>query len=126
MPPIVLTYSMHAQLSTLVRILRGSASEEVLEFLEQELARANLVGDDELDPQVAAIGRTVLYREAVQNVRKVGILTFPGDEHWIAGAISLFEPEGACLLGLSEGQSKTFWSGNNAVCNVTLESIMRR
>jgi transcription elongation GreA/GreB family factor len=117
---------MHAQLSILVRILRGSAGEEVLEFIEQELARANLVGDDELDPRVAAIGCTVLYREAVLNVRKVGILTLPGTEQRIAGAVSLFEPEGACLLGLSEGQSKTFWSGNNAVCNVTLESIMRR
>ena len=49
LPPIVLTCSMHAQLSILVRILRGSGSEEVPEFLEQELARANLVGDDELD-----------------------------------------------------------------------------
>ena len=44
---------------------RGSSSEEVLEFFEQELARAYLVGDDELDPRVAAVGRSVLYHEDV-------------------------------------------------------------
>ena len=122
--PIVLTHSMHAQLSILVRLLRGSSSEEVLEFLEQELARANLVSDDELDPRVAAVGRCVLYHEDVANMRKVGALVLPGDEHRVAGGISLIEPEGACLLGLSEGQSIAFWSGSNVVCKVTLEAIV--
>ena len=122
--PIVLTHSMHAQLSILVRLLRGSNSDEVLEFLEQELARANLVGDDELDPRVAAVGRCVLNHEDVANIRKVGTLVLPGDEHRVAGGISLIEPEGACLLGLSEGQSIAFWSESNVVCKVTLEAIV--
>ena len=124
MAPIILPHSMHAQLSILVRLLRGSSSEEVLEFLEQELARANLVGDDELDPRVAAVGRSVLYHEDVANIRKVGTLVLPGDEHRVAGGISLIEPEGACLLGLSEGQSIAFWSGSSVVCKVTLEAIV--
>lgn len=116
LPPKVLTHSTHAQLSILVRFLRGSNSDEVLEFLEQELVRANLVGDDELDPRVAAVGRCVLSHEVVPNVRKVGTLVLPGDEHRVAGGISLIESEGACLLGLSEGQSIAFWSGSNVVC----------
>ena len=122
--PKVLSHSMHAQLSILLRLLGGLNSDEVLEFLEQELARANLVGDDELDPRVAAVGRCVLYHEDVANIRKVGTLVLPGDEHRVAGGISLIEPEGACLLGLSEGQSIAFWSGSNAVCKVTLEAIV--
>ena len=121
--PIVLTHSMHAQLSILVRLLRGSNSDEVLEFVEKELARANLVGDDELDPRAAAVGRCVLYHEDVANIRKVGTLVLPEDEHRVAGGVSLIEPEGACLLGLSEGQSIAFWSGSNVVCKVTLEVI---
>lgn len=122
--PIVLSHSIHAQLSILVRLLRGSNSDKILEFLEQELARANLVGDDELDPRVAAVGRCVLNLEDVANIRKVGTLVLPGDEHRVAGGLSLIEPEGASLLGLSEGQSMAFWSESNVVCKVTLEAIV--
>ncbi len=125
LPRIVLTHAVHAHLSTLARLLQGSGDDDVLEFLEQELARADLVEAEALDPGVATTGSRVLYRERIRNVTRVGILVLPGDKDRVPDAVSVLEPEGACLLGLSEGQSLAYWAGNRMVCDVTLEAIVR-
>jgi hypothetical protein len=60
LPQIVLTRSTHAHLLLPGRLLREQEDGDILEFLEQELARADLVDNDELEQTTATIGSRVL------------------------------------------------------------------
>lgn len=124
LPRVVLSFSTHERLSLLVRLLRGQRDDDLLEFVDQELARADLVGDRELPRNAASLGSRVRYRDNIAGAERTVTLAYPGHERHIAGGLSVFTPEGACLLGLTEGQSMTYWKDDAVVCDVTLYAVL--
>jgi len=124
LPRIVLTFSAREKLALLLSLLRGETGSDLLEFLDQEVARADLVGDQELEARIAAPGRLLRFRDNLLAVERQATLTYPGQEFQIPDGLSVLTPEGACLIGLSEGQSMQYWQDSKVVCDVTLCSVL--
>jgi regulator of nucleoside diphosphate kinase len=123
LPQIVLTRSDHGHLSLLVSLLRSGFGDSLLEFLDQEVARADIVDDQGLSDQVAALGRRVIFRDNITTLERQATLTCPGYRAQVLDALSVLTPEGACLIGLSEGQSMQYRQGNQITCDVTLCAV---
>jgi regulator of nucleoside diphosphate kinase len=124
LPRIVLTVSAHGYLRLLISVLRGRSSDDILEFLDQEVARADLVADHELCDRIAALGRRVVFRDNILMIEKCVTLAYPGSENHIFDALSVLTPEGACLIGLPEGRSMQYWQNDQIICDVTLRSVL--
>jgi regulator of nucleoside diphosphate kinase len=124
LPHIVLTQSDHRHLSLLVSLLQCGFGDNLLEFLDQEVARAALVDDRALGDRVAALGRRVLFRDNISTLKRRATLTCPGYRAQLFDGLSVLTPEGACLIGLSEGQSMQYWQANQIICDVTLCSVL--
>jgi regulator of nucleoside diphosphate kinase len=124
LPSIVLTNSTHDRLALLISLLRGQSSDDLLEFLDQEVARAELVEDRQLDGRIAELGRRVRFRDNLRKIERAATLTYPGHDY--PDGLSVLTPEGACLLGLSEGQSMQYWRDSHVICDVTLRSVSPR
>lgn len=123
LPHIVLTESDHRLLSLLIPLLRCGFGNNLLEFLDQEVARAVLVDDRALGYHIAALGRRVIFRDNISALERQATLTCPGYRAQISNGLSVLTPEGACLIGLSEGQSMQYWQGTQMTCDVTLCSV---
>ena len=122
LPSIVLTSATHDRLSLLISLLRDHSSDDLLEFLDQEVARAELVDERRLEG-VAELGRRIRFRDNLLGIERCATLTYPGHEEQADDGLSVLTPEGACLLGLREGQSMRYWRGTRVVCDVTLRAV---
>jgi regulator of nucleoside diphosphate kinase len=102
-PSIVLSQTDHDTLARLAArgLGRGATASDELFF---ELARARIVPDHRVSPDVVRMGSTLTFRTDTGQERVVTLV--PPDEADIAqGRISVLTPVGAALIGLSEGQS---------------------
>ncbi len=125
LPPIVLTRSTHDRLALLISLLHGREDDDLLEFLDQELARANLVNDEDLNCKTAALGSQIEYLNNLTGLKTVVTLTYPTSENSVPPDLSVLTPQGACILGLSEGQSMQYWTAKGLVCDVTLHAVLK-
>ena len=100
-PPIIIT---RVDLQRLERLLDGL--EEYgpgAEALEQELARAQVVGHDEVPAGVVTMNSRVHCREEASGKDYHLTLVYPQDAGG-EGRVSILAPVGSALLGLSVGQ----------------------
>jgi len=100
-PAIVLTRSDRDRLSSL--ITAPGALSPTIEFLRQEIERAEIVPDAVVSSLVA-IGARVQFIDHKSHKISEGRLTFP-DNVQANDAISILSPLGSALLGLGPGQS---------------------
>lgn len=124
LPPIVLTRSTHDRLALLISLLRDRGDDDLLEFVDQELARADLVDNEDLDSRIAELGRQIEYSDNLSGRKAVVTLAYPTSEDSVPTGLSVLTPEGACILGLSEGQSKQYWTAKGLVCDITLCAVL--
>ncbi|MEN3951542.1 nucleoside diphosphate kinase regulator [Iodidimonas sp. SYSU 1G8] len=111
LPPVVLGEDDFDYLSNLTAARAGAASEAI-DFLEQELDRAEILPQEKLPADVVRIGSTVDYRDlAAGAVRKV-MLVYPNEADSEAGKVSVLTPIGAALIGLKTGQH-IGWNARN-------------
>ena len=100
-PPIIIT---RVDLQRLERLL--NSLEEYgpgAEALEQELARAQVVGHDEVPAGVVTMNSRVHCREEASGKDYHLTLVYPQDAGG-EGRVSILAPVGSALLGLSVGQ----------------------
>lgn len=87
--------------------LAGAAERlapDVADYLERELARAQIVPDQQFDAGVARVGAQVTYQDEQGRQREV-TLVWPQDADVNRNRISVLTSIGAALLGLRAGQS---------------------
>ena len=75
----------------------------VLEHLEQELARAEVV--EQVPPGVVTMNSTVLFEDAETGARREVRLCYPHEARREPGCVSVLAPVGSALLGVREGES---------------------
>lgn len=106
-PKIVIPESEHARLLAL-----ADAAEKrtpiVAEFLADELTRAEIVKDEEFDPNIVRMGSRVTYVDEVTGRTRTVTLVYPDAADIDQNRISILTPIGAALIGLSPGQSITW------------------
>jgi regulator of nucleoside diphosphate kinase len=73
--------------------------------LQAELARAVIVSDEALPPDVVTVNSCVLYTDERTGVRRLVAIVWPHEANGADGRVSVLAPVGSALLGLSAGQS---------------------
>ena len=104
LPPIAIPMRDYRRLSALIDGA-GRAPTPVLDFLAQELSRAEVVEDDACSPHVVRIGSLVLYRDWVNGRYRTVRVVWPLEADLTRDRVSVLSPVGAALLGMSPGQS---------------------
>lgn len=96
----------------LLRLLEASMEEprlrRVAEFLDEEMARAEIVAPEAVEPILVTMGSRVEYEDLMTGQRRSIALVYPQDADADAERLSVLSPVGAALLGLSEGQESTW------------------
>jgi regulator of nucleoside diphosphate kinase len=106
-PKIVIPASEHARLLALADAAEKRAPA-VAEFLADELTRAEIVRDEDFDPNVVRMGSRVTYLDEVTGRTRTVTLVYPDAANIDENRISILTPIGAALIGLSPSQSITW------------------
>lgn len=104
LPPILIPAGDYRRLTALMDAAER-APTPVLDFLAQELSRAEIVPDEECSPHVVRLGSLVSYRDGVNGRYRTVRLVWPLEADINRDRISVLSPVGAALLGMSPGQS---------------------
>ncbi|MFS2124889.1 nucleoside diphosphate kinase regulator [Pseudomonas sp. Pseusp97] len=92
------------------------------EALEAELARATVVGHDEIPPGVVTMNSTVRCREEGSGKEYHLTLVYPADVGG-EGKVSILAPVGTALLGLTTGQSIDWPAPSGKTLKLTLLEV---
>jgi regulator of nucleoside diphosphate kinase len=117
-PPIYITDQDLDRLDVLLASMSGKRTGS-LEFLRDELDRAQLVDGERAVEPFVRIGSRVLFRDERGNTYRL-TLAFPERTSSGASQISVLTPVGAALLGLSEGQAISYETPDNRVKTITV------
>jgi regulator of nucleoside diphosphate kinase len=104
LPPISIPAGDFRRLSAMVDAAERTPTP-ILDYLAQELSRAEVVADEECDPHVVRIGSLVSYRDGENGRYRTVRLVWPLEADVTRDRISVLSPVGAALLGMSPGQS---------------------
>lgn len=108
-PPLVISTHERARIEALLAAAESPPPGAWL--LQRKFERARLVEPDELPPTVVSMRSKVLFMD-LDHACEYGLtLSYP-DESRAPGAVSVFTPVGAALLGLAEGQD-IHWFGSS-------------
>lgn len=83
-------------------------SPELADRLLGEIARAVIVPNGDLPPDVVAVGREVSYRDETTGREQTVVLVLPQDADIARNRASVLTPIGVALIGLREGASFTW------------------
>lgn len=78
---------------------------EVVERLDAELARAEVVSQREIAEDVVTMNSEVVYEDTSSGVQRTVRIVYPKDADAERGRISVLAPLGSALLGLRVGQT---------------------
>lgn len=118
-PTIHITSQDFSRLDLLVESLSGKANTSILEFLRDELDRAQLVADADAAPPFVRIGSRVVFGDEQGRTYRL-TLRLPEQTSGDPSEISIVTPVGAALLGLSEGQSISYETPDNRIKTITV------
>ena len=102
--PILITSQDMQRLQRLVDVHARGRNAQVLEDLDEELARAVVVSQEEIPPDVVTMNSRVVFEDERTGRRREVSLVYPHQADSV-DKVSVFAPVGAALLGLSVGQS---------------------
>src|SRR3954447_988866 len=104
-PPIRVTTWDHFRLSAVVDAFRLRGWEPVVDFLGDELDRAELVEPAAIPPDVVTMHSCVRFIDHDTGEARTVTLVYPGEEDSRQGKISVVTPVGSALIGLRAGDT---------------------
>ena len=102
-PPIHATSWDYQRLSGVVEAFRSRGREPLVEFLSDELDRAELVEPAAVPPDVVTMHSCVRFIDHDTDEVRCITLVYPGEEDSRQGRIAIITPVGSALLGLRPG-----------------------
>jgi AraC family transcriptional regulator, regulatory protein of adaptative response / methylated-DNA-[protein]-cysteine methyltransferase len=102
-PQIYVTTHDYERLSTLADFYRSRRRGPLVDFLVDELERAELVPAAEVGPKVVTMNSRVRIMDPDAGESRTVTLVYPCEEHSLRGRVSVLTPLGTALLGLPEG-----------------------
>lgn len=98
-------YMTQTDYQILGAVAEENQNQELVDHLEDELARAQIVADEEIPGNIVTLhSRVRILDESTSKVREVTIVP-PGDPRAGEGYVSVLAPVGAAVIGLCEGQA---------------------
>lgn len=122
---IVITRDDMARLRELVRQGRKASrrDQDHLAELDQELDRAELIGAEELSPDVVTMHSTVRVADLETGARRVYTLVFPVEADIQNNRISILAPIGTALIGYRAGDSVQ-WKTPGGTKHIQIEAVL--
>lgn len=102
-PRIYVTTHDYERLSALADRYRSRRGGALVDFLLDELERAELVHAAEVAPKVVTMNSRVRIMDPDAGESRTVTLVYPGEEDSLRGRVSVLTPLGTALLGLPEG-----------------------
>ena len=102
-PKIYVTTHDYERLSALADFYQARRRGVVVDFLIDELERAELVPAADVGPKVLTMNSRVRIMIPDTGECRAVTLVYPGEEDSLRGKVSVFTPLGSALLGLPEG-----------------------
>lgn len=99
------------------------AEKKQADLLEEELARAVIVADDQLPGNIVAMNSVVTFEDLDSHKVSTVTLVYPPDANFESGKISVLAPIGAALIGLSVGQSISWPISENKTRHIKIISV---
>lgn len=111
-------------------LLVGSAAKlrdgEVIDYLVDELDRAEIVEDGCLPGSVVGMGSRVSFRDEGSGAARTVRLVFPAEKAGHPDGVSVLTPVGAALIGLAEGQSIAYRGADGRTRRITVTRVWPR
>jgi regulator of nucleoside diphosphate kinase len=107
-PEIRITKRDLDRLDILIGYSSRNLSMRVVDFLVDELMRAQIIDTESVPPTTVVMNSRVEYRDEESGARREVTLVYPEDKHKHADGVSIMTLVGAALLGLSEGHSISY------------------
>jgi regulator of nucleoside diphosphate kinase len=85
--------------------LLAACDSELVEKLEDELSRANVVAANDVPQDVVTMDSEVVYEDSASGSKRRVRIVYPQDADVEQGKVSVLAPLGSALLGLSVGQT---------------------
>ena len=126
LPPVFLSLRDFGRLERLARVCRMSCPATVAAFLEAELERAVVCGDEDLPRDAVTMRARVLFRSAAGRDVESRVLVYPEDYDPSGAALSILTPLGVALLGLREGAAMRYATLQGAPREVRVEKVAWR
>lgn len=123
LPPIVVTEPDYDKLIRFVE-RQSSAMPRVMQFLEQELDRAELVPAREVPRDVVTMNSRLLFRMTANGLSRAVTLVYPTEADLMAGRMSILTPAGVALLGLRAGQSMSWEDRVGEIKTLTVQHVL--
>jgi regulator of nucleoside diphosphate kinase len=123
-PEIILTRRDFGQLDALLGSAVLERTGKVGEFLLDELARARIVPDSDVPPDVVTMNATVRFRDDASGRINEVTLVYPRDAVAHENAVSVLTPVGAALLGLRKGQSMSYETLDGRLKTLTVIDVV--
>ena len=102
-PKIYVTTHDYERLSALAEFYKSRRRGVLVDFLVDELERAELVPAVEVGHKVVTMNSRVRIMDPDTGESRTVSLVYPGEEDSLRGKVSVFTPVGTALLGLPEG-----------------------
>ncbi len=92
--------------------------------LRRELDRAIVVSSMAMPPDVATMNSTIRYVDEASGERRTVSLVYPAQSDAVSGKVSVLEPVGTALLGLSAGQGIEWDFPDGSRRRLRLEAVL--
>ena len=102
-PKIYVTTHDYERLSALADSYKARRGGPLVDFLIDELDRAELIPAPEVAPKVVTMNSRVRIMDPDTGEARTVTLVYPGEEDSLRGRVSVLTPLGTALLGLPEG-----------------------
>jgi regulator of nucleoside diphosphate kinase len=118
-PPLLMSTEDHSRLSALAAAIERRYPM-VGRLLAEETDRADVVPAAEVPAQTVMLGSVVEYRDATTGEERRVRVVLPAEADIAEGRISILSLVGAGLIGLSEGQSIDWPTGDGRLRRMTV------
>jgi regulator of nucleoside diphosphate kinase len=109
LPPLTISTGDYDRLAFLASFgLNSRQDRPAAAMLADELIRATVLTPRAIPPSVATMHSRLEFRDDVTWDVRCATLVYPDEDDGAADCVSVLSPEGAALIGLSEGQSITW------------------
>lgn len=126
LPPITLTVKDLVALDTLLN-LRPSTDEkdqnQIAEYLEREITRADVVAEKDLPPNTVRMHSLVTYVNNLVGTQRSLTLVYPKEANIDANKVSVMTPIGAALIGMAAGNSITWYTPSGGAQTLTVIEV---
>jgi regulator of nucleoside diphosphate kinase len=123
-PPIMVTETDLKRLQEYFTVSASGATDAVMQAIDDELARAQVIVSREAPPTLVTMNSRVVFENVSTSRRREVTLVYPRDANAEQGRVSVFSPVGAALLGLSVGQEIEWALPNGRAARFRIAEIL--